>query len=157
MLIRSATIFGAPIGEDTEHRKLVFLVERQHPIIEHISRCDRCFSRVELRMSDLAIHTYKRLLVDTTNAFECSHIISILRAKVARMLRFDLTTSLIVILFRSIAATWSSVRIIPSAATFHARSETVHEKPAFRGRMGTENAMSNSNRYLKTLGQKKTL
>ena len=98
MLVGSAAILGTSVSENTQHRKLVFLVERQYSIIKHIGRCDRRLGRVELGMSDLAIGIHKGLLIDTTNALKGTHVIRVLRAKVAWVLRFDLTASLIVVL-----------------------------------------------------------
>ena len=105
MLVGSTTIFRPSISENTQHRKFMFLIKRQHTIIEHISGRNRCFSRVKLRVSDLGVGIHKGLLIDTTDALKGAHVIRVLRAKVNRVLRFDLTTGFIVVFLRSIAAT----------------------------------------------------
>ncbi len=39
VLVRPATEFGARIGHDAQHRKLMFFVERQH-LVEELSAID---------------------------------------------------------------------------------------------------------------------
>ncbi len=94
------------------------LKEWQNLVIEHVGCCDGCFGGVELRKGDLAVSIDKRLLIDTPYTFEIAYIKGVGRPQVTGVSRFYLTTSLIVMLFFSRAATWASLRIMPSLATF---------------------------------------
>lgn len=98
MLVRLAAEFGAPVGQDAQHRQIMLLIEWQHPVIEQIGSGDRRLGGVELGMGDLAIGVDVGLLIDPANAFDGADIESVLAAEIAGVSRFHLTTGLIVML-----------------------------------------------------------
>lgn len=42
--------FRAPVSHDPQHRQVMLIMERQHPVIEQISGSDGRFGRVKLGM-----------------------------------------------------------------------------------------------------------
>ena len=44
--LRFAAIFGATVGQDTDDAHTLLSEERQYPVIEQISRGDRCFGGI---------------------------------------------------------------------------------------------------------------
>lgn len=117
VLVDAPAIFRASVGHDPQHRQVMFLMERQHPIIEQISRRDRRLGGVELGMRDRAIGVHIGLLVDPPDALEGADIERVLAAQIARVGGFDLAAGLVSSFFFSRACTWASVRIVPSSAT----------------------------------------
>ena len=80
MLVHAPAIFSTPVGHDPQHRQVVFLMERQHAVIEQISRSDRCLGGVELGMRHLGIS----LLIDPPNALDRADVEGVMRSKIAR-------------------------------------------------------------------------
>lgn len=76
----------------------MFFKERQYPVVEQISRSDRCFSGIELGKPNLGIGIYKSLLVNPTHSLERTDIKGILGAQVAGMCSFNFTRGKIIIL-----------------------------------------------------------
>lgn len=72
--------------------------ERHNPVVKQIGCRNRCFGRVELANGNLGIGVDERLLVDSANAFQATHVERILRAKVAGMCRLDFSECDIVVL-----------------------------------------------------------
>ncbi len=70
MLISPPAVFGACVSHDAQDRQLVFLIKRQHPIIEHISSGDGRLGGVELGMGNLGIGVDIGLLIDPPNALQ---------------------------------------------------------------------------------------
>ena len=64
VFVDAATIFGAAIRHDPQHRQIMFIVERQHPVVEQISCRDRRLGGVELGMGHLAIDVHVGLLIN---------------------------------------------------------------------------------------------
>ena len=78
VFVNTATIFGASVGHDPQYRQAMFFMERQHAVVEQISRSDWRLRRVELGVRDLAIGIDISLLVDASDALQCADIESIL-------------------------------------------------------------------------------
>ena len=73
-------VFCASVCQNTEHRKLLTLEERQNFIIEHICCCNWRFGGVEFSKRNLTVGVYEGLLINTTNALHITHVKRILRA-----------------------------------------------------------------------------
>ncbi len=76
VFVDTPAVFRAPVGHNPQHRQVMLIMERQHPVIEQIGGGDRRLGGVELSMRHLAIG------VD---------IERVLAAQTARMGRLDLT------------------------------------------------------------------
>ena len=98
MFVRLAAKLRAPVGQDTQHRQVMLLIERQHSIIEEISSGDRRLGGIELGMGHFAIGVDIGLLVHPTNALDGADIEGVLTAEIAGMGRFHLAAGLIVML-----------------------------------------------------------
>lgn len=48
VILRFSAIFDNAIGQDTDDTHTLLSEERQYPVIEQISCCDRCFGGVKL-------------------------------------------------------------------------------------------------------------
>ncbi len=55
MLVGPSAIFSAAVCHDPEHGKVLFLIERQDLVIEHVSSGNRRFGGVTLGVSDLEV------------------------------------------------------------------------------------------------------
>ena len=93
----AATIFGATIGHDPQHRQVVFIVEWQHPVVEQVRRRDRRLGGGEFGIGNLVISVQVGLLVDPANALEGADIERVLTAQIARMSGLNLAAGLIVL------------------------------------------------------------
>jgi hypothetical protein len=69
MLFDAATILAASICQNSKQRYLVFLVERQHPVVQQVCRGDRGLRRIQPSESDLHVGVDEGLLVDPAHAF----------------------------------------------------------------------------------------
>ena len=69
--------------------------QRDHPIIEQISRRDRRLAIVELGTGDLGVGIDEGLLIDAPNSLQIADIEGILGAAIARMLALKLAMSLL--------------------------------------------------------------
>ncbi|RNA04054.1 hypothetical protein BpHYR1_034041, partial [Brachionus plicatilis] len=78
------------------HRELLSGEERQYFIIQRIGRCNRRFRRIQLGKRIFAVSIHEGLLIDTANTFHIAYVEGVLRAQVARMVRFYLTTDLLI-------------------------------------------------------------
>ena len=78
MPFRLATVLGAPIGQDTQHRQTVVFEERQHPVVQQIRRGDRRFGSIELGKRYLAVGIDKGLLVDPADTLERADVEGVL-------------------------------------------------------------------------------
>ena len=96
VFVDPAAVFGSAVGQNAQHRKVVFLMERQHPIVEQISRSYRRFGGVELGMCHLAIGVHIGLLIDPPDTLESANIERVLRAQIARVRGLNLATGFIV-------------------------------------------------------------
>ena len=96
VFVNAATIFGAAIRHDPQHRQVVFFVEWQHPVVEQVGRGDRRLGGVEFGMGHLAIGVHVGLLVDPANALEGADIERVLAAQITRMSGLNLAAGLIV-------------------------------------------------------------
>ena len=74
VLVGPAAEFGAPVRHDAQHGKIVFLVERQHPVVEQIRSCDRGLGGVEFGVGHLAVRIDIGLLINPPDALERAHI-----------------------------------------------------------------------------------
>ena len=90
VFVGSAAEHRAPVGQDAQRWQVVFLVERQHPIIEQVGGGNRRFGGVEFGVSNLAIGVHIGLLIDPPDALECTDVERVLRAQIAGVGRFDL-------------------------------------------------------------------
>jgi hypothetical protein len=62
------------IGQNSQHRSLVSLEERQYPIIEKISRGDRRLGAVELGKGYFRVSVDEDLQVDPANSLLCTYV-----------------------------------------------------------------------------------
>ena len=67
--LRVAAVFAAAIGQHPAQRDAVFLVERQHPVVQQIGRGDGVLTVVELGEADLGVGIDEGLLVDAADPF----------------------------------------------------------------------------------------
>ncbi len=91
MLVDPATIFRTPVRQYPQHRRVVFFVERQYPVVEKVSGGDRRLRAVELGVGDLGIGIDIGLLIYATYALQRANIERILRTKVAWVSGVNLT------------------------------------------------------------------
>ena len=115
VFIDAATIFGATIGHDPQHRQVVFFVEWQHPVVEQVRRRNRRLGGGQFGIGHLAISFHVGLLVDPANALEGADIERVLTAQIARMSGLNLAAGFIVqyLLFKSL-----NLRLCQDAALF---------------------------------------
>jgi hypothetical protein len=73
----------------------VALEQRDHPIIEQISRRDRRLAIVELGTGDLGVGIDEGLLVDASHALHVADVEAILGAAIARMFALKLAMGLL--------------------------------------------------------------
>ena len=78
VLVGPAAIFRAPVSHDPQHRQVMLIMERQHPVIEQISGSDGRFGRVKLGMRHLAVCVHISLLIDPPDALERADIEGVL-------------------------------------------------------------------------------
>jgi hypothetical protein len=93
------TVLRSTVGQYSQQRQPVLLVQRQHAVVEQVSRHDRRFRRVRLRLGHLAVGVDERLLVNSSNALERAHVERLLGTEVARLCRVDFTSGFVVLLF----------------------------------------------------------
>lgn len=86
-----ATELTAPIRQDALQLDLVFLKERNYPVIEQISGGQGVLLVIQLSECHSRIRVNERLLVDAPHTLQCAHVERVLGAQVARMLTLDLT------------------------------------------------------------------
>ena len=70
MLIYPATELGPALGKYSQHWQALYLIERQHAVIEYVSGCDRRFARIQLAVRHFREGIHERLLVDPTHALQ---------------------------------------------------------------------------------------
>lgn len=73
MVLPVAAIFGAPIREDPQERKIVFLEEGEHTVVQKIGNDKRILSVVKLGHRHFGIRIHEGLLVDPADASNCRH------------------------------------------------------------------------------------
>jgi hypothetical protein len=76
--LRVAAVFAAAIGQHPAERDGVFLIERQHPVIQQIGGGDRRLDVVELGETDLGVGIDEGLLVNAADALQRPNIESVL-------------------------------------------------------------------------------
>ena len=89
-------VFGAPVGQYSQQRQILFDEQWQNPIIEQIRCGDRGLGRVQLGTGHLGIGIDKGLLIDPSHALQGADVERILAAEIARVGGFNLTTGFIV-------------------------------------------------------------
>src|SRR5215813_5361061 len=90
-MLNRAAILRPAIGQDAQERDALFFKERQHTVVERVSRYQRVLPVVEFGESDARVGVDEGLLVDAPDSFEGADIVGVLRAEIARMLGLDLT------------------------------------------------------------------
>ena len=80
VVLRFAAIFGTTVGQDADDSHALHGKERQHPIIEQISRCDRRFGGIQLSSGPLGIGIDEGLLINPAHALDSADIKGILTA-----------------------------------------------------------------------------
>lgn len=98
MRFRLAAILGTTIGQNADHAHTLLLKERQHPVVEQVSRCDWRLGGVELGSCPLGIGIDEGLLVNPSHALDGADVEGVLAAKITRMGRLDLSDGYIVLL-----------------------------------------------------------
>ncbi|CFV32315.1 Uncharacterised protein [Yersinia similis] len=78
MLFHATTELCPSVGQYPQHWQALRLVERQHAVIQHVSGCDRCFTRIQLAVRHFREGIHERLLVDATYALQITNVESIL-------------------------------------------------------------------------------
>ena len=78
VLVHSPAVFRAPVGHDPQHRQVVLVMERQHPVIEQVGGGDRRLGGVELGLRDLGIGIDIALLVDPPHPLQGADIEGVL-------------------------------------------------------------------------------
>src|SRR5262249_12883054 len=91
-----AAVLGAAIGEHAAERNAVLLEERQHAVVEQISRRERRLRVVELHHGDLRVRVDEGLLVDAADTLESADVKRVLRAAIARAFALELAVCLLV-------------------------------------------------------------
>ncbi len=74
MLLHLTAVFPPPVGQDSQHRKSLSLIEGQYAIIEQVGGGDRCFTRIQLAVCHFRVRIHERLLVDTAHTFQITHV-----------------------------------------------------------------------------------
>lgn len=98
MVLRLATVFGAPVSQDSDDAHSVFFHEWKDTVVEQVCSGDRRLGRIELGGSPLGIGVDKGLLVDPANALDRSHIEGVLAPEIAGVRGLDFTAGHIVVL-----------------------------------------------------------
>ena len=65
-----AAILCSSISKNPQQRQFVLFKERQHPVIEQISRSDRGFGAIKLGKRHLGTGGHKALLVEPANTLQ---------------------------------------------------------------------------------------
>lgn len=84
MLFDATAVLRSSVGQDSQHRQPLSLIERQYAIIEQIGGSDRRFTRIQLAVGDFRVGIHERLLVDTPHAFQIANVEGILRPQITR-------------------------------------------------------------------------
>jgi len=87
---------GAAVGQHPLQRHVVFLEERNDPVIEHVGGGDRGLAIVELGKGDLAVGVDERLLVDPADALQRADIECVLGAAIAGAFGVELAVGFLV-------------------------------------------------------------
>ena len=72
------TILCTSVREYTKHWQLMLFEVRKNSIVQYVRSCNRGFGGVELSECYFAVRINERLLVDTSNTFEITHVKCIL-------------------------------------------------------------------------------
>ena len=89
VVLTLAAIFRAAIGEHAQQRNFVLFEERQHTVVEQISRDQGSLAVVQFGEADLGVSIEKGLLIDAPYTLDGADIVRVLGSEVARMRRLD--------------------------------------------------------------------
>ncbi|KFJ78252.1 hypothetical protein DR88_5122 [Klebsiella pneumoniae] len=78
MLFHFPAVLSTPVGQYSQHRQSLSLVERQYTSIEQVGGGDRRFTRIQLAVCHFRVRIHERLLVDTAHAFQITHVEGVL-------------------------------------------------------------------------------
>lgn len=79
ILLHFTTVLRTPVGQYSQHRQSLGLVERQHAIIEQVGGGDRRFTRIQLAVCHFRVRIHERLLVDTAHIFQIANVEGVLQ------------------------------------------------------------------------------
>jgi len=85
-----ATVLRATVGQHPQQRHVLFLEERQYPIVQQIRSDQRILAIIELHEGQLRISVQKGLLVDAADALDRAHVVGILGTEITRVFGLDL-------------------------------------------------------------------
>lgn len=83
-------VLGTATGEHSQQPDVVFLVERDHAVVEQVSSQQGVATLMDLGERDLDVGIDEPLLVDVTNALDAADVVRVLRAKVTGSMGLDL-------------------------------------------------------------------
>jgi len=95
VVLALAAIFRATIGEHAQQRNFVLLEERQHTVVEQISRDQGGLAVVPFGEADLGVSIEKGLLIDAPYALDGADIVRVLGAEIAGMRGLDFAVGLL--------------------------------------------------------------
>jgi hypothetical protein len=78
-----AAKFTATISQNPQKIEILFLKPGKHSVVEQIGRSDRVFAIVEFDQCYFAVRIDKGLLVNSSNTFDVSYIVSVLAAEIS--------------------------------------------------------------------------
>src|SRR3954470_24496759 len=107
--LRVAAVLAAAVGQHARELHVVALEQRDHAVIDEVSRRERRLAIVELGANDLAVGVDEGLLVDAPDPLHVADIECVLGAAIARMLALELAMRLLLGLSFSSATTCASV------------------------------------------------
>lgn len=88
--MQRAAVFGAPIGQDAQQRKVLFLEKGDYPIVEQVSGGQGILALIQLDLSHSSIGVKEGLLINPADALDGADLVGVLTAQIAWMLRLDL-------------------------------------------------------------------
>ena len=96
LLLYFSIVLCASVGQYSQHRQSLRRVERRYTVIQQICRRNRRFGDIQLAVSDLRVRVNERLLIDTSDTFQISHVERVLRAQITRTSGLNFATGLVI-------------------------------------------------------------
>lgn len=105
MVLPGSTIFGSSIRQHAHEFQVMLREKRNNSVVEYIGGNKCILSVIQLGKSDFGVSVYDARLINMSDTFNISHIISVLCDKESRIIGLNLSVSLFFIFRFSNAAT----------------------------------------------------
>ena len=96
VMLGFAAIFRATVGQDSQHRHVVFLEKRQDAVVQEVSGGNGGLGGIALGKGDFAVSVDKGLLINPPHTLECPDVKRVLGTQIAGMRRLNFTTDLVI-------------------------------------------------------------